>query len=148
MKGNMKTAVTSELYYADPDAARDWLSKVFGFTKGLVVRDSTGTIVFSEMEIDGGVVAVLAEHSDFMRSPKAAKGMNTQSVQIRFTLNIDDHYAHAVKNGAVIVSKPETYFFGDRSYLAADIEGHIWSFGQRIDNSERPPPEGWTIEFP
>jgi uncharacterized glyoxalase superfamily protein PhnB len=34
--------------------------------------------------------------------------------------------------GAVIVREPADQFYGDRSYIAADPEGHIWSFGQTL----------------
>ena len=38
--------------------------------------------------------------------------------------------------------------FGDRVYVAADLEGHLWSFAQRGPGAGGPPPDGWTISFP
>jgi hypothetical protein len=32
----------------------------------------------------------------------------------------------------VILQEPETQFYGDRTYRAADLEGHIWTFGQSV----------------
>jgi len=141
-------SIVAELHYTDPDAALNWLSKVFGFEKKMIVRDQSGGIVFSELEIDGATVAIIPEQLDTMRSPKAVNGISTQTTYVRFKRNIDEHYAHALAGGATILSKPTTHFFGDRAYLVSDLEGHTWNFGQRVAGAENPPPEGWRIEFP
>lgn len=143
-----KTAsIIAELHYADPNAALNWLSKTFGFQTEMIVKDGSGKIIFSEMKIDGASVAIVPEVLGVMRSPKTAKGLSTQTVQIRFSRDIDAHYKHAKANGARILSEPETHFFGDRTYIASDLEGHTWNFGQRL-NEAGPPPQGWSIEFP
>jgi hypothetical protein len=36
--------------------------------------------------------------------------------------------------------EPEDQFYGDRSYRAVDLEGHIWTFGQTMRDV---PPEEW-----
>ena len=36
--------------------------------------------------------------------------------------------------------EPEDQFYGDRSYRARDLEGHIWTFGQTVAEI---PPEDW-----
>ncbi len=141
-------SIVAELHYSDPEAALNWLSKVFGFEKRMIVRDQSGEIVFSEVEIDGAVVAIIPEQLDTMLSPKAVNGVSTQTTQVRFKRNIDEHYAHALASAATILSKPTTHFFGDRTYLVSDLEGHTWNFGQRVSNAENPPPDGWSIEFP
>lgn len=142
------SSIVTELHYSNPDAALDWLSKVFGFEVRMIVRGSSGEIIFSELEIDGATVAIVPEQLDTMRSPRKVSGISTQTTQVRFTRDIDKHCAQALAGGASILSKPTTHFFGDRTYLAADIEGHTWNFGQRIAGAESPPPEGWSIEFP
>ena len=54
--------------------------------------------------------------------------------------DIDRHCAHAREAGAEILTEPETQFYGDRSYRARDPEGHIWTFGQTVQQVE---PEKW-----
>ena len=142
------TSIRAELHYADPASALDWLSKVFGFETVMIVKDPSGNIVFSEAKIDGSSVAIVPEQLSNMLSPKAANGISTQTVQVRFSRNIDEHYAHAKANGAKILTEPETHFFGDRTYMAADLEGHTWNFGQRLAGAGVPPPDGWSVEFP
>ena len=36
-----------------------------------------------------------------------------------------------------ILAEPSDQFYGDRTYRAADIEGHIWSFGQTVRQVSR-----------
>lgn len=147
MEDSKPASIIAELHYADPAAALIWLSKAFGFETEMIVKDEAGELVFAEMKIDGASVAIVPELLGTMRSPKAAGGISTQTVQLRFTRNIDQHYQQAKANGAVILSEPETHFFGDRTYIAADLEGHTWNFGQRLTEAGAPP-KGWSIEFP
>ena len=38
--------------------------------------------------------------------------------------------------GAEILQRPETQFYGDRTYRARDPEGHIWTFGQTVQDHD------------
>lgn len=46
--------------------------------------------------------------------------------------NVDDFFAHAQKNGAKVLSKPEDTFWGDRMCVLQDIDGYEWSFATNI----------------
>lgn len=91
-------SIVAELHYSDPDAALNWLSEVFGFKKLMIVRDQSGKIVFSQLEMDGAIIAIIPEQLDTMRSPKAVNGVSTQTTQVRFKRNVDEHYAHTLAN--------------------------------------------------
>lgn len=138
--------VLAELHYADPEAALEWLSLAFGFMRDLVVRNPSGDIVFARTGLANAMIAVLPEQPPRMRSPRATGGVTTQSVQIRMPDDVDAHCARARAAGAVIISEPEDFFFGDRAYLVADIEGHVWNFGQPKSAAE-PPPDGWRVDL-
>jgi hypothetical protein len=60
--------------------------------------------------------------------------------------DVDAHCARARAAGAEIISEPEDFFFGDRAYLVADLEGHVWNFGQQKKAGGRPP-DGWHVQF-
>ena len=60
------TSIVAELHYADPVAALNWLSEVFGFETRMIVKDESGKIVFSEIDIDGGTVAIVPENLNVM----------------------------------------------------------------------------------
>jgi hypothetical protein len=40
---------------------------------------------------------------------------------------------------------PETQFYGDRTFRARDLEGHIWTFGQTVQEMK---PEEWDAAMP
>lgn len=137
--------ITAELVYQDPERALAWLEAAFGFQTRMVVRDDAQRVVFAETGLGELVVAVGSERP-WLRSPKTA-GVATQGVRFRILQDVDAHCARARAAGATILREPETFFFGDRSYDAADHEGHVWSFNQRIADAVGPPPPGWTTSF-
>jgi len=53
-------------------------------------------------------------------------------VQLGVGEDIDAHCARARAAGAEIIAEPETQFYGDRTYRARDLEGHIWTFGVTV----------------
>ncbi len=140
--------ILAELHYQDPIAALDWLGEAFGFETRLVVKNADGVLVFAESGWGQYTVAILPEENNLACSPAAINGTNTQTVRMRSYRDVVAHCAKAKAAGARILSEPEQYFFGDLAYKVADLEGHIWTFAQRILGSEEPPPAGWTINFP
>jgi uncharacterized glyoxalase superfamily protein PhnB len=89
------------------------------------------------MTHDGGVVMIGSEWAEWTRSPASLGGKNTQRVHVRLEHGIDEHCARARNAGARIVMEPADQFYGDRSYIAADPEGHHWSFSQPVRQVSR-----------
>lgn len=140
--------IVAELYYRDPDAALDWLSRAFGFETHMVVRDAEDRLVFAESGWKDCRVAVLPEQPGLTQSPLAVNGLNTQTVRIRSSNDVIAHCEHARACGAQIIREPEQFFFGDLTYFVTDLEGHLWSFAQSISGAAGTPPEGWSVSFP
>lgn len=137
------TEVRPEMFYRDPAAALGWLDRAFGLRTELVVNDKDGAQVFAR--VSGGV-AIVGEIPGQRQSPASSGGLSSQQVMVTLDGGIEDHYAQAQAAGAPIVEELRTLFFG-KTYTAADLEGHLWSFLQ--DSAERtPPPEGWSVRFP
>lgn len=86
------------------------------------------------MTYDGGVVMIGSEWADWTRSPTSLGGKNTQRVHVLIQRDIDDHCARAKRAGAKIVMEPADQFYGHRTYVATDLEGHYWSFAQPVRN--------------
>lgn len=120
------------LVYKDNRAALAWLEKAFGFEPSEVLTDGDGKIVHAEMTHGDGVVMIGNEFADWTRSPASLGGKNTQRVHVRLAKGIDEHCARARQAGAKIVMEPADQFYGDRSYIAADLEGHHWTFSQPV----------------
>ena len=139
---------TSSLFYRDAAAAIDWLCAAFGFEVRLKVEHAPGQIVYSELVYGGAVISVGSsakpgdpvepgrEFKALHASPRDLGGRVTQAICL-FVDDADAHCAQARAHGATISSEPATHDYGaeywsDRSYGAADCEGHAWWFMHRV----------------
>jgi uncharacterized glyoxalase superfamily protein PhnB len=118
--------------YRDNRAALKWLQDAFGFEPSEVLTDGDDNIVHAEMNFGGGVVMIGNEWTDWTRSPLSVEGRNTQRVHVRIDRGIDEHCERARKAGAKIAMEPADQFYGDRTYMAVDPEGHHWTFAQPV----------------
>jgi uncharacterized glyoxalase superfamily protein PhnB len=120
--------------YKDNRAALKWLAAAFGFEPNEILTDGNGNIVHAEMMFDDGVVMIGTEWEDWTRSPASLGGKNTQRVHVRLDQGIDEHYARARQAGAKVIKEPGDQFYGDRTYVVTDPEGHYWTFAQALRN--------------
>ncbi len=122
--------ITPNVVYDDPAAALDWLSKTFGFTQRMAMPGPDGGIMHAEMEIADGVIMLSPTSAGpEWSSPASRGGTVTQSLYI-YVDDVDAHCAAAKSAGAEIVAELEDMFWGDRTYVAVDPEGHRWAFAQ------------------
>ena len=120
--------VTPNVFYDDLRAALDWLSKAFGFETRSSMAGPDGKIMHAEMQIEDGVIMMgPASGNDAWTTPKALSGAVTQSLYV-YVDDVDAHCARARSAGATIVSEPEEMFWGDKTYVAEDLDGHRWTF--------------------
>jgi uncharacterized glyoxalase superfamily protein PhnB len=122
----------SAIFYRDPLAALDWLEKAFGFERSMVITDKEGKLAHSEMKFGDGYIMVGSEWADFVASPSSVGSKNTQTIHVHLNNGLDAHCDRARAAGAVIVMEPADQFYGDRTYMAKDPEGHAWSFAQTL----------------
>jgi PhnB protein len=122
-------SVSPYLFYEDVAASLDWLGKAFGFVERMRMPGPGGDIAHAEMELNGGVVMMGCPSSDY-ENP-ARHGHAHQLIHV-YVDDVDAHCERARSAGARIVAEPEDKPYGDRSYTAADPEGHQWSFAEHI----------------
>jgi uncharacterized glyoxalase superfamily protein PhnB len=127
-----RSRLRSAVFYQDPKAALAWLEKAFGFETAMVITDAEGNLAHSEMRFGESLIMIGTEWTELHKSPKSIGGFNTQTVHVQLTTDIDGHCARARAAGATILQEPANQFYGDRTYRAADPEGHIWTFGQTV----------------
>jgi uncharacterized glyoxalase superfamily protein PhnB len=128
-----RPTLSSGVYYQDPRAALDWLEKAFGFEPVMVVINEDGTLGHSEMRFGDGLIYVGREWDENHKSPASLGGKNTQSIHIQVDSGLDDLFERARQAGAKVLREPADQFYGDRSAMVADPEGHVWSFGQTLE---------------
>lgn len=122
------------LLYEDPGTALAWLAEAFGFRERMRQQDPDGTVRHAEMELGApgaadGVIMMGGPGAGY-RNPKHV-GQATQLIHV-YVDDVDGHFARAKAAGAEILAEPETKPYGDRNYMAADPEGHNWSFAQHV----------------
>lgn len=127
-----RPSVSSAVSYRDPKQALHWLEKAFGFESSMVILGPNEQLMHSEMRCGDGLIMVSSEWSPLHESPASIDGLNTQTVHVQLTTDVDAHCERARQAGATIAMEPTTQFYGDRTYRAVDLEGHIWSFGQTV----------------
>jgi uncharacterized glyoxalase superfamily protein PhnB len=137
---NKRPAVVPAIVYKDSMAAFEWLQKAFGFEPAMLITDDAGNLAHSELTFGDGWIMVGNEWSENHKSPANLGGLCTQTVHLQVTSGIDAHCERARAAGAEILMEPEDQFYGDRSYRARDLEGHIWTFGQKVKEIA---PEDW-----
>jgi uncharacterized glyoxalase superfamily protein PhnB len=127
-----RPAFIPSVVYKDGRAALKWLEKAFGFEISEVLFDSKDNIAHAEMTHGGGVIMVGSEWTDWAKSPASVGGANTQRIHVKIESDIDAHCARARAAGAKIGMEPADQFYGERTYMAVDPEGHHWTFSQTV----------------
>jgi uncharacterized glyoxalase superfamily protein PhnB len=143
------TTLGCGVFYKDPRAALDWLERAFGFERSMVVSDKDGKLVHSEMRFGDAFLIIDSEWADHAASPLSVSGKNTQAVYLRLTQGLDERCEKARRAGAEIIQEPEDQVYGDRTYRARDLEGHVWTFSQTVRHVPREEAEaltGWHIQ--
>jgi len=135
--------ITSGVTYRDAGNMIDWLCRAYGFEIRLKVEGDQGRIEHSELSYgNDGLIMVSSEKQGYgdkqgapLRSPASVNGANTQSLMV-YVDDVEAHCRQARAAGATIVNELADHDYGeqywtDRSYGAADPEGHMWWFAQR-----------------
>jgi uncharacterized glyoxalase superfamily protein PhnB len=131
---------TTSLHYRDPKAALAWLERAFGFEVTMAIDGPAEApeMCHYEMAHEGrGRLMIGAEWNELTRSPAGLGGANTQTVHVQVPDALDEHCERARAAGATILAEPSDQFYGDRTYRAADPEGHLWTFAAHVRNVTR-----------
>ena len=121
------SGVIPVLAYPDVGEASRWLCTAFGFRERLLIgahrvqlHAGTGAVV-----IAGGVTR------------EASRGSFSVMVRVE---DAAAHFARAKAHGAVILSEPTDYPYGERQYSAQDPAGYTWTFSQTVADVD---PASW-----
>ncbi|HLL23073.1 MAG TPA: VOC family protein [Kofleriaceae bacterium] len=133
--------LSTALFYQDANAAIEWLREAFDFEVRLKVDGDGGRVVHSELVYGGAVIMVGDEDAQPagqrpFASPKSLGGKSTQAATF-YIDDVDAHCARARAAGARITIEPKVSDYGadywtDKTYQAADPEGHLWWFCERL----------------
>ena len=120
------------LRYRDAPAAIEWLCRVFGFEKHLVVPNQDGTIAHAQLSFGNGMIMlgslVDTEFGRLLTQPDEIGGVETQTPYV-IVPDADAVHARARAAGAEIVIDITDEDYGGRGFSCRDLEGHLWNFG-------------------
>ena len=128
--------VTPNVFYDDLGAALDWLGKAFGFEKRMSIPGSDGGLIHAEMQFADGVIMMSpTSDQETWTSPRSIDGAVTIGLYV-YVDDVDAHCEKARSAGAKIVAELEDMFWGDRTYVAEDLERHRWTFAEHKRDPE------------
>lgn len=134
----MTQIVTPYLLYEDVAAALSWLDKAFGFREELRWAGEDGVVAHAEMSLGDGAIMLGHPGPDYESPHRHGHATVLIAVQVD---DVDGHYERARAAGAKAPDPPEDKPYGDRSYMAEDLEGHRWSFFMPL--AAEVAPEDW-----
>ena len=139
--------VTVRIAYEDPVSAVEFIERAFGFPEipGQRIERADGSIILTEINVGDAYIMIGPAGSHEIASPKSL-GLSTESLMV-YVDDIDEHFATAKANGAVIVNEPADQYWGDRRYEARDIEGHLWFFHEHTRDVSREEIEAVEASF-
>jgi PhnB protein len=123
------TAVTPHLTVRDVLTAVTFYEKAFGFTRKFMLPGAGGRIMHAEMIHEGCTIMIGPESLERnMRSPMTAGG-SPVSLFV-YVADVDKLHARSVAAGAKELVAPNDQFFGARTTVVLDPDGHQWMFAQ------------------
>jgi uncharacterized glyoxalase superfamily protein PhnB len=86
-----------------------------------------------------GVVIIADADSQYGRAEPERGELRSHAVMVSVE-DVEAHHERARQHGAVILSPPTEYPYGERQYSVEDLAGHRWTFTQAIADLA---PEDW-----
>lgn len=127
-----QSSVIPSLCYRDAPAAIDWLVRVLGFEKHLIVPDDDKGIAHAQLTLGNGMI-MLGSVADtpfnkLMKQPDEIGGAETQSCYLVVPDADAVHERVLAADGRIAIAiKDEDY--GGRGFSCLDPEGHLWNVG-------------------
>lgn len=127
--------IIPHLTYDDAPAAIDFLCAAFGFTETeRIPGEQDGAVMHATLTYQGNGIMLASPYGESRYV--SAKGMEKlPGFTYVYVDDVDVHFAAAKAAGATIVFEPEDQFWGERTYIAEDLEGHRWMFSTPLDEA-------------
>ena len=126
-----KSPVIPTMRYRDAAAAIDWLCRVLGFSRFLVVPGEGDAIEHAQLALGDGMIMVGSERDDDYGQLLAVPGPQGANTQAAYVVVDDPQALHdrAVGAGADIVMPLQNPDYGGSFFACRDPEGHVWNIG-------------------
>ncbi len=119
------------LIYNDAPEAIDWLGRAFGFTPDEVLSTPDGRVAHAALSLEGQVIMLSSRLTQYVNRAAKPGAYSISRIHVRVS-DVDAHYDRAVREGVGVIFPLDDQFWGLREYHALDLEGHWWSFFERV----------------
>jgi uncharacterized glyoxalase superfamily protein PhnB len=130
--------VLPHLTYRNVGDALAWLTEAFGFTEHYRYGEAPDG---AQMYLGGAWIMLNTVRPG--RATPAELGCDTQSLTV-FVDDVDAHFARAKSAGAKIVEEIHETMYGERQYVAEDLDGHHWLFSRHVRDVS---PDEWGAKI-
>ena len=126
----MPATIVPSFRYRNAPVAIEWLCRVLGLRKNLVVPDDSGGVAHAQLSFGEGMIMLGSvrenEWGRFIKQPDEISGAATQSIYL-VVPDADVTYERAKNAGAEILIPIKDEEYGGRSFSCRDLEGHLWT---------------------
>ena len=125
-----KSPVIPSMRYRDA-AAIDWLCRVLGLSRHLVVPGEGDTIAHAQLTLGDGMIMPGSERDDDYGQVMTVPGPHGANTQSAYVVVNDPQVVHDrfLEAGADIVIPLQYPEYGGAFFACRDPEGHVWNFG-------------------
>ncbi len=125
-------AITAHLTVRDIDAAMTFYEKAFGFKRLFTLPGPGGKLMHGEMAYEGCKLMLGPESERTgVRAPATTNVKSPVTVYL-YVENVDATTQHVKRLGGDIAVAPADMFFGDRTSVVTDLDGHQWMLAQHL----------------
>jgi PhnB protein len=131
MKTLTRAALSPHLTVADVQHAAKFYEAAFGFLPKMMMPGRGGRIMHGELVLDGVRLMLGPESADRgMHTPKTSGRVSPVSLYLSVG-DVDAVHAQALAAGAQELMAPSEQFFGARTSMVMDPDGHQWMLSQQ-----------------
>lgn len=135
-KPNNFSWISPNLTVTDADAAIDFYKKAFGIEVLSKVPGDDGKTIHAELKYKDQTLMLAKEGmfddgSDTLKTPTNS-GVPSPTVLYCYHENVDALYKQALAAGAKTKQEPNDMFWGDRTCIVRDLDGHTWCFATNL----------------
>ena len=136
------STVMPTMRYRDAPAAIEFLCRVIGFEKHLVVPGADGSIAHAQLVLGHGMLMLGSasngsEYGQRIRQPDEIGGFETQSAYV-VVADADAVHERARADGWSIVIALKDEGYGGRGFSCMDPEGRLWNVGSHDPWAQSP----------
>ena len=126
-----KSPVIPSMRYRDAAAAIDWLCRVLGFSRHLVVPGEGDTITHAQLTLGDGMIMLGSQRDDDYGRLMTVPDSQEPNTQSAYVVVEDPQALHdrVVEAGADIVMPLQYPEYGGAFFACRDPEGHVWNMG-------------------